>query len=130
MPKVKVKDIPVRYESKRYGAGAVFEMKPEHIIEKMVEVLDAGNEPATDKTIHGMTKNELLEFAKVNGFSVSHSMKKEDILSKIEGELNGSEPSEPDGDSGTGDTIESGDPTDDDIDNLFAADNQGDSESN
>lgn len=135
MPKVRVKDIPVRYENERYGVGAVFQMKSEHVIEKLVEVLDEGDKHAIAKTAHNksfheMTKNELLEFAKGNGFSVSHSMKKEDILSKIEGEQNGSEQSEPDGDSGIGVSVESGDSVEDDISNLFTADYQGNSESN
>ncbi|WP_158232831.1 hypothetical protein [Sporosarcina sp. P17b] len=134
MPKVRVKDIPVRYENERYGVGVVFQMKTEHVMEKLVEVLDEGDKTATDKTAHNknyheMTKNELLEFAKVNGFSVSHSMKKEDILSKIEGEQNGSEQSELDGDSGIGATVEPGESVKNDIGNLFAADYQGDSES-
>lgn len=104
MAKVKVKNFPVRYENKRYMEGDEFNMKTQHVNEKLVDILDAGDEPGTDKTIHEMTKNELLEYAKVNGYSVNHSMKKDEILMSIEGELNGSEQSKPDGDSGAGDT--------------------------
>lgn len=40
MPKVKVKDIPVRYGSVTYQPGEEFEMKAEYVNESLVSILE------------------------------------------------------------------------------------------
>lgn len=40
MPKVRVKDIPVRYENETYRKGETFEMKAAHVTESLVTVLE------------------------------------------------------------------------------------------
>lgn len=136
MAKVRVRDIPVRYENERYGAGAIFEMEPEHINEKLVEVLDEESVKGKTKTdIQKMTKNDLLDYAKENGFPVQHSMKKEDIINLIEGESDGTEQSEGTGnadrDSSNGQTDESriADSDVELINDSTVTNHQGDSES-
>lgn len=40
MPKVIVKEIPVRYENKTYRKGETFDMKVEHVNDSLVTVVD------------------------------------------------------------------------------------------
>ncbi|WJY27470.1 hypothetical protein [Sporosarcina trichiuri] len=44
MANVKVNDIPVRYENETYPPGAEFEMKDEHINERLVTVVEKKTE--------------------------------------------------------------------------------------
>lgn len=40
LPKVIVKDIPVRYENETYRKGETFEMKAAHVVESLVSVVE------------------------------------------------------------------------------------------
>lgn len=81
---VEAKEVPVRYGTTTYLPGDTFEMEKSHFNERLVNFI----EDVKERSIHDMTRNELMSYAKDNGYSVTVTMKKEDILELIEGDSN------------------------------------------
>lgn len=82
MPKVKVKNIPVRYEGTTYQPGEEFSMKAEHVIDSLVEVTE--EDAIEPKTVEEMTITELKEYAAENDIDLGDAKKKDDILAAIQ----------------------------------------------
>ena len=82
MPKVIVKNIPVRYEGTTYQPGEEFDMKAEHVNKNIVEV--TGEVEQKPKTIEDMTVAELKDYATNNEIDLGEAKKRDDILEAIQ----------------------------------------------
>ncbi|ATO50140.1 hypothetical protein P4V86_19410 [Brevibacillus laterosporus] len=91
--KVKVLDIPIRYNHNTYRVGEVFEIEEEHLrgIEELVvpQISEESQEPETypleEKSIDKMTVAELKEYAIQHDIDLGEATKKDDILAVIKG---------------------------------------------
>ncbi|MGG1444346.1 hypothetical protein ABE354_20265 [Brevibacillus laterosporus] len=91
--KVKVLDIPIRYNHNTYRMGEVFDIEEGHLrdIENLVvpqiseELQESEIYPLEEKSIDKMTVAELKEYAIQHEIDLGEATKKDDILAVIKG---------------------------------------------
>lgn len=80
---VKVKDVPVFHEGKRYGAGQELEIKKEHHNDALFYIVE--EEPGIDKTdITKLKKEELQDLLDEKGVEYDAKATKDDLIVLLE----------------------------------------------
>lgn len=84
--KVKVKNIPVRYDHRTYQPDEEFIIKGEHIkgTESIVDIVEEIE--VKPKSVDQMLVDELKEYAADNEIDLGKATKKDDILAVIKGD--------------------------------------------